>query len=84
MPKITIFFILLCKFKKYNTFYVKILFMMQDVVLAQNIAFCANFAEFCLLRKLFCAKLVVYDAEYCAKLVPLHAQNVAKIKTFAK
>ena len=52
MPKITIFFILLCKFKKYNTFYVKILFMMQDVVLAQNIAFCANFAEFCFLRKI--------------------------------
>ena len=41
------FFILLCKFKKYKKKIVKILFMMQDVVLAQNIAFCANFAEFC-------------------------------------
>ena len=73
MPKITIFFILLCKFKKYKKNAVKILFMMQDVVLAQNIAFFANyFAQ-------NCAKLVAYDAEYCAKLVLLHAQMMRKM-----
>ena len=77
MPKITIFFILLYKLKKYNTFF------------CQNFIYdagCSSCTKYCVLRKfcgilLFaqnCAKLVAYDAEYCAKLVPLHAQNVAK------
>ena len=52
--------------------------MMQDVVLAQNDAFCANIAEFCFFAQ-YCAKLVAYDAEYCAKLVPLHAQIMLKM-----
>ena len=72
MPKITIFLQCYVNSKNIIFFFVKILFMMQDVVLAKNIAFCAYFAQ-------NCAKLVAYDAEYCAKLVPLHARMMRKM-----
>ena len=44
--------------------------MVQDVVLAQNIAFCTNFAEFC-----FCAN---YFAQNCAILFKI-GQNLLRM-----
>ena len=41
---------------------------MQDVVLEQNIAFCANFAEFCFLRKT-CSAPCANDAQNVARIL---------------